>query len=386
MSGWDSRYKIIPDDWKPDFERFRRAVTTSEAGPVPMGDLFADAPIMSTFIGREVKSFLRLMLAMSNASSQARDDALKEGIESLRLSADFYRAVGWDFVTTHSLLNFPGFRLHLSDRKAPEIKGGRRAFVDSNRGPIMSWEDFEKYPWPESPGFINLSGKLMANMVPEGMQVLVLPGGLFEWVTWLMGLVPFSYALYDQPDLVDALIAKVSEIIYKGAEELMDIQGIGGFFIGDDMGYYSGTMVAPKILREKFLPHLKKMVDLAHGAGKLALLHSCGNLEAIMDDICDTGIDAKHSFEDKIMPVEEVYRRWGGRVGIIGGVDVNLLASGTEVEVRRRTREILDRCGPTGRYVLGTGNSVASYIPLENYLAMLDEGRRWNVEKFGRAY
>jgi hypothetical protein len=29
---------------------------------------------------------------------------------------------------------------------------------------------------------------------------------------------------------------------------------------------------------------------------------------------------------------------------------------------------------------------VASYIPLENYLAMLDEGRRWNIDRFGRAY
>jgi hypothetical protein len=37
----------------------------------------------------------------------------------------------------------------------------------------------------------------------------------------------------------------------------------------------------------------------------------------------------KHSFEDKIMPVEEVYRRWGDRIGIVGGLDMHLLASGT---------------------------------------------------------
>jgi uroporphyrinogen decarboxylase len=40
-------------------------------------------------------------------------------------------------------------------------------------------------------------------------------------------------------------------------------------------------------------------------------------------------------------------------------------------------------CGVGGGYVLGTGNSVANYIPLPNYLAMLDEGRRWNREHFG---
>jgi uroporphyrinogen decarboxylase len=51
--------------------------------------------------------------------------------------------------------------------------------------------------------------------------------------------------------------------------------------------------------------------------------------------------------------------------------------------VRHRTREILKVCGKGGGYVLSTGNSVANYIPLRNYLAMLDEGRRWNREHFG---
>jgi uroporphyrinogen decarboxylase len=103
-----------------------------------------------------------------------------------------------------------------------------------------------------------------------------------------------------------------------------------------------------------------------------------------MDEIIDLGFDGKHSFEDKIMPVEEICRRWGDRIAILGGVDLDLLGRGSEAEVRRRTREILEACaaGGTG-YCLGTGNSVANYIPAENYLAMLGEGRRWNREHFG---
>ena len=98
------------------------------------------------------------------------------------------------------------------------------------------------------------------------------------------------------------------------------------------------------------------------------------------------GIDAKNSFEDKILPVEQVYRRWGERVALIGGVDMNLLAAGDETQVRARTRQILDACGPGGPYVLGTGNSVANYLPLKNYQAMLDEGRKWNKAHFGREH
>jgi uroporphyrinogen decarboxylase len=86
------------------------------------------------------------------------------------------------------------------------------------------------------------------------------------------------------------------------------------------------------------------------------------------------------------MPVEEVHALWGDRLGIIGGVDMDLLGRGSEQAVRARTRQILDACASKGRYVLGTGNSVTSYIPVRNYRAMLDEGRRWNLEHYGRAY
>jgi hypothetical protein len=58
------------------------------------------------------------------------------------------------------------------------------------------------------------------------------------------------------------------------------------------------------------------------------------------------------------------------------------LASGTEEQVRKRTSEILEDCAPEGHYVLGTGNSVVNYMPLSNYLAMLDEGSKWNEENW----
>jgi len=105
-----------------------------------------------------------------------------------------------------------------------------------------------------------------------------------------------------------------------------------------------------------------------------------------MDEIIGAGFDGKHSFEDKIMPVEEVYRRWGERITVLGGVDMDLLARGSEEAIRRRTREILEVCAARGTgYCLGTGNTAANYIPAERYLAMLDEGRRWNREHFGGA-
>ena len=351
--------------WSPDFERFRRAITSDEPGPVPVGDIFADAGAISSFLGEPVNRWTH---------------------EYVDKSVTFYFQNRWDFVTSRSNFAFVKIAANVAENTSTEAEGGERIWLDDGKGPIESWEDFEKYPWPNDTSVINLTNRYVAGLIPDGMKVMVIPGGVFEWTTWLMGLVPFSYALVDQPDLVDAVIEKVATIIYAGIEDLMDEPKIGGLFLGDDMGFDSGTFVSPQVLREKFLPHLKRITDLVHSADKVMVLHSCGNLTAIMDDLCEIGIDAKHSFEDKIMPVEEVYKRWGKRMALIGGVDMNLLVSGSEASIRTRAREILDACAVTGGYVLGTGNSVADYIPINNYLALLDEGRKWNKDHFGREF
>ena len=70
---------------------------------------------------------------------------------------------------------------------------------------------------------------------------------------------------------------------------------------------------------------------------------------------------------------------WGVSIALLGGLDVDFLCRASPAAVRARVRATLDACQPGGGYCLGTGNSVANYVPLENYLAMLDEGRRYGT-------
>jgi uroporphyrinogen decarboxylase len=97
-------------------------------------------------------------------------------------------------------------------------------------------------------------------------------------------------------------------------------------------------------------------------------------MDELMDDV---GIDAKHSFEDVITPVADAKRLWGDRVAILGGVDMDYLCRHSEEEVRAYTQRVIAACAPGGGYALGTGNTVANYIPIQNYVAMLEEGARY---------
>lgn len=67
-----------------------------------------------------------------------------------------------------------------------------------------------------------------------------------------------------------------------------------------------------------------------------------------------------------------------GRVAILGGIDMHFLATAAPHEIKERVKRTLDACAPGGGYALGSGNTVANYIPVPNYLAMLEAAREWN--------
>jgi uroporphyrinogen decarboxylase len=58
-------------------------------------------------------------------------------------------------------------------------------------------------------------------------------------------------------------------------------------------------------------------------------------------------------------------------------VDIDKLARLDEDNLRKYVRNILDNCMPGGKYIFGSGNSICNFIPVKNYLAMIDESRKW---------
>ena len=185
-------------------------------------------------------------------------------------------------------------------------------------------------------------------------------------------------ALYDDLPLVQAVAKKVSDYSLAMVKAAVQFKRVRFVFASDDMGFRTGPLVSPDTLRELVLPTHKQVAEIVHSAGKNYLLHSCGKLDTIMENlITDVRIDAKHSFEDNIEDICDAKKKYGSRIALLGGVDVDLLCRAPEPVIRERVRTILKACLPGGGFALGTGNTVANYIPVENYLAMVDEARNY---------
>jgi uroporphyrinogen decarboxylase len=270
------------------------------------------------------------------------------------------------------------FHNHVIEDIADVPHKNGRGYRDEHTGPIMSWEDFEKYPWPD-PNVPEATADLewYQENLPDDMCIVAQGTGHFaEFVTWLMGYETLCYSLYDNRELVAAIADRLVKYFRAALERILQFDRVKMIFASDDMGFRGGLLISPADAREFWLPGHKVLAQMSHAAGRPYLLHSCGNLNDIIDELIDdVKIDAKHSFEDTIEDVREVKHTYGRRIAMLGGIDVDFLCRADEKAIRRRVRETLDICMPDGGYCLGSGNSVANYIPLDNYLAMLDEGR-----------
>jgi uroporphyrinogen decarboxylase len=346
----------------PDFSRLRQALLLEgEADRVPFYELFADREIM-------VAVFNDMDLVDPKYRRQVQ--AVQGGMTR------FYYMLGYDYVPSFVWVNFPRDNI-LSTGDTAELSRGQRLWIDEHHGMIATREDFEKYPWP-SPSDTDYSYiEKLGGDLPDGMMVIGQTSGVLENVTWLMGYENLSYALYDKPDLIREMFDKVGELLFSAHKTMAQMDWVGALALGDDMGFKTSTMISAEHLREYVFPWQKRIVEAVHAHDKPFILHSCGNLEKIMEDLIEhVGIDAKHSYEDIIMPITEAKKRYGKRISVLGGIDMNFLCRASPDEVRRYVRHVLDECMPGGGYCLGTGNSVANYIKLENYLTMLDEGLR----------
>jgi len=351
-----------------DFEVLKKVLLRQgEPDRVPFYEIFADPEIMEVVTGEPLTK-------LDRRNKDEKERYLKGVIK-------FYHDLGYDYVTgragrSKEVFSYPNLK---ADDTAG-LQRVQREWQDEHHGVIQNADDFYNYPWPSTGLMDWYELEFLSKNLPDGMKIVFLgPGGVFENTSRLLGYEAMCYKIYEDPGFVDEVVKKVTSCLGDIFARAAQFENVGALVLGDDMGYKTGTMLSPETFRKSIFPHQKRIADIAHQKNLPFILHSCGNLEKVMDHIIDyIRIDAKHSYEDVILPVAEAKKIYGKRIAILGGVDMDFLCRHTEDEVRAYTRRVLEQCAPGGGYALGTGNSVANYIPVKNYLAMLDEGRKFS--------
>ena len=202
--------------------------------------------------------------------------------------------------------------------------------------------------------------------------------GPFATAWMLMGLADMSYSLFDASDMLEEIFFTASQFWTTVGLRLIGA-GVDALVIHDDMGSGNATFFSPRHMRQHVLPHLERQVAILADTGIPIILHSCGNINALLPDLAAMNIAGLNNLQRAAgMDLAAVKRAYGDRLCLIGNVDATgLLPFATPEEVEEAVRECLATGAPGGRYILATDHSFHEGIPLENIYAFIAAGKRY---------
>ena len=333
----------------PDYRNLQRAARNIECERFPLYEHIITPSMAEAVLGRRFADLLY------------GDFADKK--EYFRLFCEFFQKMGYDTISFEA-----------SSRGAL-IDGG--ALDRHKKGVIQTWADFERYPFDEIPEIYRRrhdeSFRALAEALPPGMKAVGGVGnGVFELIQDLVGYEDLCYMSADDPALYAALFDRIGQMSLNIWKDFM-LKHSDSFCVlrfGDDLGFKSNTLISAEDIRARVIPQYKPIIDLIHSYQKPFLLHSCGNIFNVMDDLIAAGIDAKHSNEDQIAPFPVWVERYGDRIGNFGGIDTDAVCRLSKPDMKEYVSEVVAKSKGHGGFAFGSGNSIPHYVPVEQFLTM----------------
>jgi uroporphyrinogen decarboxylase len=206
-------------------------------------------------------------------------------------------------------------------------------------------------------------------------RVFCISHSLFERAASLRGLKNLMIDFYDHPRFVRELFDALADWNARLAREAMSRFDLDAVYFGDDWGQQRGLQVGLRLWREFIAPPFARMCRAVREAGKFVLLHSCGDIAELFEDLIASGVHCVNPFQPEVLNVGELLPRYRGRLAFHGGLSTQCtLPRGSPREVRDETRRLLE-LGRAGSYMFGPSNATLDDVPLENILAFLEELR-----------
>jgi len=219
--------------------------------------------------------------------------------------------------------------------------------------------------------------KQLVNRFKGKRAIVVVGEAVFAPSQYLRGGLAnlmIDYAL--RPEIVHK-IARIGVEYHVELYRRLIAEGVEVVLLGDDYAGKNGPFMSPSHFEKYIMPGLKTVVSAVKDAGAFCIHHTDGNIWKIIDMLVSTGLDMLGPLEPAYMKLDEVRKYCGGRVGVMGNVDVDILSRGSVEDVENETKELLRRVSPLGGHILSSSNTICSSVRPENFMAMLKTVQRY---------
>jgi uroporphyrinogen decarboxylase len=204
-------------------------------------------------------------------------------------------------------------------------------------------------------------------------------GNLLETGQFLYRNDGFLMLLAAEPARAGEFLDRLLEIHLANLETFLSAVGpsIDIILFGDDLGMQSGPQISPQMYRELFKPRHQKMWRRAKELADVkVMLHCCGGVRELLDDLIDAGLDAINPVQTNCrgMDTRGLKADFGDRLTFWGGgCDThNVLNRATVDEVHRHVQEQVSLWKSGGGFVFQQVHNILADVPAENVVAMLN--------------
>jgi uroporphyrinogen decarboxylase len=231
--------------------------------------------------------------------------------------------------------------------------------------------DGYEFPDPLNPQFFeDIPGKIESH--GDLFRVFSIGFSLYERAWTLRGMEDLLVDFVDHPEFVHELLNAIADYNIAQIRHAHSYD-IDAFYFGDDWGQQTSLQMGPKLWREFIAPPLKRMYDAAHEMDRFVMIHSCGKVDELFDDLIELGVNCFNPFQPEVMDTDALMRKYHGRLSFHGGLSTQqTLPYGTPDDVRAEVRHLLDM-GRDGGYVFSPAHAVEGDVPLENMVAFIEE-------------
>ncbi|MDD5599263.1 MAG: uroporphyrinogen decarboxylase family protein [Victivallaceae bacterium] len=204
-------------------------------------------------------------------------------------------------------------------------------------------------------------------------------GTLFSRVRYLRGYENALIDMLQDRRGFEYLLDKITDYQIEKAHRFIEL-GVHGLLTGDDVAQQTGLLFDPKLWRELIKPRQKKINMLYKEKGLPIIHHCCGNCMEIIEDLIEIGVDCLNPVQSESMSIEELSKKFGGRITFHGGISVQkVLPFGSPGDVFREVSKCIEILGKHGRYIIGVTHEIESNVPPENIEAYFNAIEKYNT-------
>ena len=209
-----------------------------------------------------------------------------------------------------------------------------------------------------------------------GKEAFITPGMMGPWncASQIRGVEQLMFDMYDRPDFVRKLLDFVEELLFEYGKALIDA-GAMMVLLGEAL--CSPNFISPKQYRGIIVPYQKRIVKKLMDYGvKYTLMHICGNIHPIMEDIASTG--CKVVDIDWQVDIRKMTKQLDRKAAARGNLNPSgSLLMGTPEDVMRESRKVIEEAAGWRGLILGSGCDIARDTPAENLSAMVEASKKY---------